>query len=218
VRAAALAAALLLACAAPASGAGSGVLEGRVVGVVDGDTLDVLVGGAPLRVRVAGIDTPERDQPYASRARQALARRVFQKEVRIIAVATDRFGRTVGEVYADDACVGCELVREGFAWAYRGAGRDPVLLELEQEARAAGRGIWSLPAGQRIPPWEWRAGETAPRAPGPEPELAPGCDPTLSCRDMQSCEQARRALSECARDDLDGDGDGVPCEALCAEP
>lgn len=213
MRAALLVAAVLLLAPAAAPAAGSGVLEGRVVAVVDGDTLDVLVDGAPLRVRVAGIDTPERGQPFASRAREALARRVLRQEVRIIAVATDRYGRTVGEVYADDVCVGCELVREGAAWAYRGGSDDRVLIELEREARAAGRGIWSLPESQRMPPWEWRGAEAAARA-AQKPD--PGCDLALSCREMESCEQARRALVECGRDDLDGDGDGVPCESLCA--
>jgi endonuclease YncB( thermonuclease family) len=225
VRAALLAAAVLLLAPAPATAAGSGVLEGRVVGVVDGDTLDLLVDGAELRVRVAAIDTPERGQPFASRARQALARRVLHREVRIIAVATDVWGRTVGEVYADDVCVGCELVRDGFAWAYRGRGEDRVMLELEREARAARRGIWSLPETQRIPPWEWRAEEAAARAArtweaparaARTPE--PGCDPPPSCRELTSCEEARRLLAECGHEGLDGDGDGIPCESLCRGP
>jgi endonuclease YncB( thermonuclease family) len=216
VRAELIAAAILLGSPAPVAAVGSGVIEGRVVGVVDGDTLDVLVDGAPLRVRVAGIDTPERGQPFASRARQALAGRVLHEEVRIITVATDRFGRTVGEVYADGVCVGCELVREGLAWAYRGGGEDQVLEALEREARAAGRGLWSLPESRRIPPWEWRGAEAERRLPEPAPD--PACDRALSCRDMQSCEQARRALARCGRSGLDGDGDGIPCESLCAGP
>jgi endonuclease YncB( thermonuclease family) len=130
--------------------------DGRVVAVFDGDTIEVLVDGAPRRIRLADIDTPERGQPWADRAKRALAERVHGREVRINAVAIDRYGRTVGEVYAGDVCVGCELVREGHAWVYRGRARDPVLLELEAEARAARRGLWALPEAQRIPPWEWR--------------------------------------------------------------
>jgi endonuclease YncB( thermonuclease family) len=218
VRAALLAAAIVFVAPAPAFAAGPGVVEGRVVGVIDGDTLDVLVDGAPLRVRVAGIDTPERGQPFASRAREALASRVMREEVRIIAVATDRYGRTVGEVYADDVCVGCELVRDGFAWAYRGDGGDRVMLGLEREARAARRGIWSLPESQRIPPWEWRGAEAAARAGPAEREPDPGCDPAPTCRELKSCAEARRVLSACPGASLDGDGDGVPCEALCGDP
>lgn len=132
------------------------ILEGTVVKVLDGDTLEVLVGSQPVRVRLAGIDTPERGQPWAERAKQALSQRVFRKPVRINEVDVDRYGRTVGEVYADNVCVGCELVREGHAWVYRRFSDDPVLLGLEAEAREARRGLWSLPEAQRVPPWQWR--------------------------------------------------------------
>jgi len=144
---------ILLVFTAPA---GAEFFEGLVVKVVDGDTIDVLVGREPRRVRLFGIDTPERGQPWANNAKQALARRVFGKQVRVNDVATDRYGRTVGEVYADNVCVGCELVREGNAWVYRHYTDDPVLYELEAQARAARRGLWSLPEAQRVPPWEWR--------------------------------------------------------------
>lgn len=153
VRALALLSLLALAAVAPAR---AEFFEGRVVRVFDGDTIEVLVGRDPRRVRLFGIDTPERGQPWAERAKQALSRRVWQKEVRVNDVATDRYGRTVGEVYADNVCVGCELVREGNAWVYRRYTDDPVLYQLEAEARAARRGLWSLPEAQRVPPWEWR--------------------------------------------------------------
>lgn len=143
----------LLVLTAPAA---AEFFEGRVVKIVDGDTIDVLVGRETRRVRLFGIDTPERGQPWASQAKQALARRVFGKEIRVNDVATDRYGRTLGEVYADNVCVGCELVREGNAWVYRHYTDDPVLYLLEAEARAARRGLWSLPEAQRVPPWEWR--------------------------------------------------------------
>ena len=144
---------LALAVATPAA---AEFFEGRVVTVFDGDTIEVLVGHEQRRVRLSGIDTPERGQPWADKARQALARRVFGKQVRVNDVGTDRYGRTVGEVYADNVCVGCELVREGNAWVYRKYTDDPVLYELEAQARAARRGLWSLPEAQRVPPWEWR--------------------------------------------------------------
>jgi len=147
---------LALALLALTGSAGAEFFEGRVVKIVDGDTIDVLVGHETRRVRLFGVDTPERGQPWASKAKQALARRVFGKPVRVNDVATDRYGRSVGEVYADNVCVGCELVREGNAWVYRHYTDDPVLYELEAQARAAHRGLWSLPEAQRVPPWEWR--------------------------------------------------------------
>ncbi|MDH3520071.1 MAG: thermonuclease family protein [Myxococcales bacterium] len=154
-------AALLLAPAAATAAAP--FLEGRVVAVFDGDTLEVLVDQERRRIRIAGIDTPERGQPWAERAKQALSARVFGKQVQINEIAVDRYGRTVGEVYADDVCVGCELVREGHAWVYRDFSDDAVLLDLEAQARAAGRGLWGLPESQRTPPWQWRREQRARR-------------------------------------------------------
>jgi len=213
---------LLLLSAAAAQG-GKPFLEGRVVAVLDGDTLDVLVDGSTRRIRVAGIDTPERGQPWAERSKQALSDRVFGKQVQINEVAIDRYGRTVGEVYADDVCVGCELVRDGHAWVYRYFSQDPVLLELEGEARAAGRGLWGLPESQRTPPWEWRrahrAGQAAsrgPRSPAPSDRDAHyACGEKRRCSEMASCGEARFYQAHCGATQLDGDGDGIPCEALC---
>lgn len=190
------------------------VLEGRVVAVKDGDSIEVLVGGERVEVRIFGIDTPERGQPWAERSRRALADRVAGREVRINEVDIDRYGRTVGEVYADNLCVGCELVRAGHAWVYRRYTDDPVLYELEAEARAARRGLWSLPEAERTPPWEWRAaGREVPGA--SEAAQGAGCEPRPRCDRLSSCAEARRALAACGSRGLDGDGDGIPCEKLC---
>jgi hypothetical protein len=191
----------------------------------------VLVGSEPRRVRLFGIDTPERGQPWADKARQALARRVFGKQVRVNDVATDRYGRTVGEVYADNVCVGCELVRDGNAWVYRKYTDDPILYELEAEARAARRGLWSLPEAQRVPPWQWRhAGQESGDAGGGSRPPAQSrttqgrdgpartgfvCGDKRFCSEMASCAEARFYLDHCGLTRIDGDGDGVPCASLC---
>lgn len=198
-----------------ASASGGEVLEGRVIAVHDGDTISILVDETPTRIRLTGVDTPESGQPWARRAKQALSARVFGKEVRVIEVDVDGYGRTVGEVYADDVCVGCELVREGHAWVYRRYSDDEVLLGLEAEAREARRGLWGLPESDRIPPWEWRAkgfrgGAAKPAA---QPSLA--CGSKRYCREMTSCEEALFHLEQCGLMRLDGDGDGVPCEKIC---
>jgi endonuclease YncB( thermonuclease family) len=115
------------------------------------------------KVRLAEIDTPESRQPYGNRAKQALSALVFGKEVRVVVVDTDRYGRTVGRVYADALDVNAAMVRQGAAWVYRKYSRDPSLLLLEQEARSARRGLWALPETERTPPWEWRAAARASR-------------------------------------------------------
>jgi endonuclease YncB( thermonuclease family) len=131
--------------------------QGRIVGVTDGDTVTVLTPTErQVKVRLAEIDTPEGNQPYGTRAKQALSGFVFGHTVRVIVVGTDRYGRTIGHVYVGDLDVNAEMVRSGMAWVYREYNRDPSLLALEKEAKEAGRGLWDLPEAQRIPPWEWR--------------------------------------------------------------
>ena len=133
-------------------------LAGRVVGVADGDTLTLLTQDKrQIRVRLAEIDTPERAQPYGSRARQELSGLAYGKVAQVTVEDTDRYGRTVGRVHAEGRDVNAEMVRRGAAWVYRRYSHDPTLLSLEAEARAAGRGLWALPEAQRVPPWEWRA-------------------------------------------------------------
>ncbi len=151
-----LAALLLLAAVSAAAAAAE--IAGRVVAVSDGDTLTVLDGARrEVRVRLAEIDTPESGQPYGDRARQALSDLAFGKAVRVVVVDTDRYGRTVGRVHEGGVDVNAEMVRRGAAWVFRRYSRDPSLPRLEEEARAARRGLWALPEAQRTPPWEWRA-------------------------------------------------------------
>ena len=157
----ALAAAALLAAGQPAS---AEAITGRVVGVADGDTLTVLAEGKrQVRVRLAGIDAPERRQPYGTRARQALAALAFGRAAQVEVEDIDRYERPVGRVRVGGSDVNAEMVRRGAAWVYTRHNRDPSLVPLEAEARAARRGLWALPEAERIPPWEWRAARRAER-------------------------------------------------------
>jgi endonuclease YncB( thermonuclease family) len=184
-------------------------LEGDVVAVRDGDSFELLVGAKQkVEVRIAYIDSPERAQPWANQSRDALAERIRGRHVRVRPVDTDPHDRVVGEVFVGERCVGCELVRDGHAWVYRHYSKDPALLALEEEARSAERGLWSLPAAQRVPPWEWRHGNGRPKS---------ACDPPPSCERIASCDEARKLLAQCGPVGLDGDGDGVPCERRCAD-
>lgn len=135
-------------------------ITGRVVGVADGDTLTVLTEAREqVRVRLAGIDTPERGQPWGARSREHLSALAFGRQVEVTVEDTDRYERRVGRVRAGGTDVNAALIREGSAWVYRRYNRDPELPRLEAEARAARRGLWSLPEAERMPPWEWRAAE-----------------------------------------------------------
>lgn len=131
---------------------------GKVVAITDGDTLKVLRGGAEVRVRLHGIDAPERRQPFAARARQFVGDLAFGKTVTIVVRDHDRYRRLVVEmILPDGRSLNNELVRSGLAWWYRRyAPADKTLERLENEARRARRGLWS--DRSPVAPWEWRAG------------------------------------------------------------
>lgn len=199
-------------------------LDVVVVGVADGDTVTVFdrERWAQSRVRLSAIDTPERGQPWGTRARQALADKVFRRDVRVAPEGEDRYDRMLGRLYVENRDINREMVREGHAWVYRRYSLDARLLADERAAREGRRGLWSLPESETVPPWEWRRGARRPGAGGAEqPALAvgasvpPTCGTKTVCREMSSCEEARFFLGRCGLTRLDGDGDGVPCERLC---
>ncbi|HEX4886387.1 MAG TPA: thermonuclease family protein [Casimicrobiaceae bacterium] len=144
-----------------AAGSACASLSGRVVAVHDGDTITVLAGRSEVRVRLAGIDAPERGQPHGTAARKALADRVAGRVVRVSERGRDAYGRTLGVVLAGAANVNGEQVRDGWAWVFRRFAHDPAWLDFEDEARRARRGLWR--DADPVPPWTWREGEAARR-------------------------------------------------------
>lgn len=150
------------------------VLNGRVVGVSDGDTVTLLLPDMQqVRVRLTEIDAPEKGQPYGNAARQALAEMVHQKDVRVSTRSQDRYGRVLGRIYVGDLDVNRQMVRDGAAWVYRQYMTDRSLLAEEQAAKDARRGLWALQEDQRIPPWEWRRGVRTVAAPANQQQDAP---------------------------------------------
>lgn len=163
---------------------GDGLLPGKVLRVIDGDTLDVLLSSGRIRVRLHGIDAPERDQPGGDESRRWLQQRVQDREVQLEPVSQDRYERMVAVVHLGDIDVNRELVRSGNAWAYRQylRGRDRALCDLEAEARTEGRGLWS--AARPRAPWEYRS----TRGQGPFTQVDAG-----SMRDCHNAIPIRRA-------------------------
>lgn len=137
---------------------------GRVVKIIDGDTLDFLTGTKLQRVRLVDIDAPEKNQPFGNRAKQKLNDLVQgADDTVLLTTGKDRYGRILGRVIVkkcEPACmnyyVNAEMVKSGFAWAYRyhGKASSPSMEILEYEARSAKRGLWSDPGA--IEPWKWR--------------------------------------------------------------
>ena len=142
-------------CAAYAHAA-IALISGKVVSIADGDTLTIVDSDKKQhRIRLAEIDAPEHGQPWGNRAKEALADKVFGKEVDIEVVDADRYHRLVGRVHLEDGRdINREMVRQGHAWVYRRYLRHASLLDDEEAARDAKRELWSLP--NPIPPWEWR--------------------------------------------------------------
>lgn len=130
------------------------VHAGEVVGVIDGDTIDVLVDDEPIRIRLDGIDAPERGQAFGSRAKKALSDAVFGKDVRVIEVDTDRYGRVVGRVYLRRRDVSLAMVNAGLAWHYTQFSDDEGLAEAQRQARDKRLGLWV--DDDPTPPWEYR--------------------------------------------------------------
>ncbi|CSX10551.1 nuclease [Citrobacter freundii] len=131
-------------------------VTGKVVRVLDGDTVDVLSGQRTTRVRLYGIDAPEKAQAYGQRSRQALTNMVAGKTVTAVGDERDVYGRLLATIMLDTLDINAMQVSDGMAWAYRYKGRVtiPDYLGLEQQAKAAERGLWAQPGA--VAPWEWR--------------------------------------------------------------
>jgi endonuclease YncB( thermonuclease family) len=136
------------------------VLVGRVTEVTDGDTIHVALASGPIIVRLHAIDTPERAQPWGRQATAALKRRLRKgTEVSVVPIEQDQYDRLVAVVYHGSENVNAWMVQQGHAWAYRQYLDDAQYCAWEQQARASGLGVWSLPSTKRIAPWEFRQAE-----------------------------------------------------------
>lgn len=145
------------------------VLQGRVVRILDGDTVDLLVDGRRTeRIRLEGIDAPEKGQPFGTQARKRLASLCFLREVQVRTAKKDRYGRWIGRIRADGEDLNLRMLREGLAWHFAKYAHEQPPAEreadahAEAEARAARRGLWADRAP--VPPWDWRGTRRRVRA------------------------------------------------------
>jgi endonuclease YncB( thermonuclease family) len=130
----------------------------RVVSVHDGDTLRAIdEGKVEQRIRLAGIDAPERGQAFGNVSRERLAALTMGQPVEVYIEDRDRYGRTVARLEAGGVDVCRQMVADGLAWHFTRYSDDPALAAAEIEARAERRGLWRDPAP--VAPWDWRAGE-----------------------------------------------------------
>ena len=127
---------------------------GKVVAVADGDTITVLRDREQVKVRLLEIDAPEKAQAFGNRSKQSLSDLCFNKTARLDDKGKDRYGRTLARVYCDGVDANAEQVRRGMAWVYDRYVTDRGLYSIQDEARAAKRGLWA--DVNPVPPWEWR--------------------------------------------------------------
>jgi endonuclease YncB( thermonuclease family) len=134
---------------------------GRVVAIADGDTLTILTTDqGQHRVRLAGIDTPERRQPFGQVAKDHLSSLVDGQTVTINYYKRDHYGRIVGKVLASGADAGLRQLEAGLAWHYKRYEQEQsdwdrvAYARAEVRARAQKRGLWHDP--KPVPPWDFR--------------------------------------------------------------
>lgn len=134
----------------------SAEIKGLVVGVSDGDTITVLddMDKGRFRIRLYGIDAPEKKQDFGQKAKQYLSSRLFRKAVVIRYKEIDRYGRIVGKVYLDNEEINVDMLKNGYAWHYKNYDNSEEYSQAEINAKRKGIGLWSMK--NPIPPWTFR--------------------------------------------------------------
>jgi micrococcal nuclease len=127
--------------------------------VFDGDTIEVRRNDETVRIRLHGIDTPERTQPFSSVARRRTGELVKDKIVRVEIKDRDRYDRIVARVFVDGDDLSIRLVREGLAWHYTYYSSDLRLAYFEFQARRKRLGLWQDRDPE--PPWDFRRRQRA---------------------------------------------------------
>lgn len=141
--------------------AAGNVLNGRVVGVSDGDTITVLDGTKTQhRIRLVGIDAPEKAQAFGEKSKQSLSNMVFGKEISVLWDKRDRYDRILGKVLMPWGDVNLAQVEDGMAWHYKRYMNDQSMKDqlayddAERTARRLKKGLWA--DAVPTPPWDWR--------------------------------------------------------------
>ncbi len=130
------------------------LIDGKVVGVHDGDTITILQAKKQYKIRLDGIDAPELSQAYGQVAKRFASEFAFGKIARVEVHGVDRYGRHLGEVFVNGQSLNKAILAAGLAWHYKQYSKDPVLASLEAQARLKRIGLWKDPSP--IPPWEYR--------------------------------------------------------------
>lgn len=136
-------------------------LQGRVVGIADGDTVTVLdASNTQFKIRLMGIDAPEKKQAFGNKSKESLSALVFNKQVTVEYSKRDKYGRTVGKILVGGVDANLEQVRSGMAWHYKQYQKEQSVedrstyAQAEEKARIEKRGLWV--DKEPIAPWDFR--------------------------------------------------------------
>lgn len=158
-------------------------LTGVVTDIADGDTLTILDSSKrQIKIRLAGIDAPEKGQAFGNRSKDNLVNLVFNKIVMVEAEKQDRYGRTVGKVFHSEKDINLLQIRAGLAWWYEKYRKEQtpadqrLYQDAEQQARAQKVGLWRDPAP--VAPWDFRH---------PAPGVVQARATTCSCGEGPLC-------------------------------
>lgn len=129
-------------------------IKGKVVRVSDGDTVTLLDNeNNQHKVRLNGIDAPEKGQPYGDKSKEYLSNLIAGKEVTVEVKGTDQYKRVLGVVYSGEVNVNAEMIRAGYAWNYKYS-KDKYYIKLQEKAKVEKKGLWK--DKNAIDPWMWR--------------------------------------------------------------
>ncbi|CSS42551.1 MULTISPECIES: thermonuclease family protein [Enterobacteriaceae] len=130
-------------------------IQGKVIRVLDGDTIEILQNKTPVRIRLANIDAPEKKQAYGRWSTDQLKSLIAEQSVRVTYSHNDRYGRIIGRVFTTSGSEANRfMVQSGAAWVYERYNVDESLPALQREAQEQKRGLWA--DANPVPPWEWR--------------------------------------------------------------
>jgi endonuclease YncB( thermonuclease family) len=148
--------------------ASADMLQGKVIGIGDGDTVTVLDSdNQQWKIRLMGIDAPEKKQAFGTKSKESLSVLIYGKQVSVEYYKRDRDGRTIGKITVDGVDANLEQIRAGFAWHYKKYAKEQsaedrsAYADAEEQARATKKGLWTDPSP--VPPWEWRHLQKAKR-------------------------------------------------------
>ena len=160
----------------------------KLVGVSDGDTVTVVMDGQQTKIRLYGIDAPEKAQDFGQVSTEAIKRLTTGKAITVQPYERDKYGRTVGMLFADGVNVNEAQVKAGNAWVYQQYCKEAFCAQwkaFEQEAKASGVGLWR--DASPTAPWEWRHGGAVKQSdPQQQPDMAHGVICNVQSRKFHS--------------------------------